>query len=392
MTARNRALHLLALLVFASVLSSTLLIPALRPFMALRAPGNESAAHAFMSLSLLGAVLAAPFVSRLSRLVGSSTQLAIGLALLDALLLGLLSVVDDLSVLLTVRTAQGALNLMLLSLLLGAAPTGNSRQLGARYGLLGAALMLGVALGAPLGNLCLRFGPSMPLRVGAGLELLVAVALPLVGLQATSRRSASPAPGALPWLPMLWAFAERLAVGLFVVTFAFHARNCLGASDHHIGWLLTAFMVPFVLAVYPAGRLCDHVGVTTAAVAGLVLYGICWLALTLCGLREMVPVLALLGVSSAVVFAAGLRLAGAVQDVATRISAMSAQTAAGSFGMLCGTALAGIASAMLRSRGEVPHLAHDLVLHVAGAAQLAAAGLTAALVLMQRRGLRPVRS
>ena len=111
MTTSKRALHVLALLVFGSVLSSTLLIPALRPFMALRAPGNESATHAFISLRLLGAVAVSPFVSRLSRLVGNTSRLVVVMALLDAALLAWLSVARELSVLLAVRTVQGALNL-----------------------------------------------------------------------------------------------------------------------------------------------------------------------------------------------------------------------------------------------------------------------------------------
>jgi MFS family permease len=383
---------LLASLVFGSVLSGTLLIPALRPFMALRAPGNESATHAFMSLSLLGAVVAAPFVSRLSRAVGNTTLLVTTLALLDAASLAWLSIATNLHVLLAVRTLQGALNLSVLSLLMGAAPSGDARRLGARYGLLGAAVMLGVALGAPLGSLCLRFGPAAALRFGALVEVVVAIGLPFAGLLNARVRATAAAPSALPWVPMLWAFTERLAVGLFVVTFAFHAKSCLGVSDQYVGWLLSAFMLPFVVTVYPAGRLSDRVGPTPIAVAGLTLYGFCWLALGAASVSEAPVVLLLLGTSSAAVFAAGLRISGGVPDVTTRIAAMSALNSAGSLGMLVGTATAGILSAVLRRHGAGPHAVHDLVLHLAGAAQMSAAVVTAAMVLLQRRSLRLVRS
>jgi MFS family permease len=191
---------------------------------------------------------------------------------------------------------------------------------------------------------------------------------------------------------MLWAFTERLAVGLFVVTFALHAKSCLGVSDQYVGWLISAFMLPFVLAVYPAGRLSDRVGATPVAAAGLTLYGFCWLALSDASAAEAPTVLMLLGASSAAVFAAGLRISGAAPDVTTRIAAMSALNSAGSLGMLVGTAAAGIISAVLRRHGAGPHHAHMLVLQLAGAAQLCTAAATAAMVFMQRRSPRLVRS
>lgn len=392
MTASKRAQHSLTLLVFGSVLSSTLLIPAVRPFMALRAPGNDSATHAFMALSLAGAVVAAPFVSRLSRASRNTVRLSVVVALLDAAVLCWLSYAQDLRLLLGLRALQGALNLTLLSLLLGAAPAQDGQRLGARYGWLGAAMMSGVALGAPLGSLCLRLGASGPLRVGALLELAVAAAIPLAGLLTPAPRISTSSLASLPWRPMLWAFAERSAVGLFVVTFALHARNCLGISDEQVGWMLSAFMVPFVLATYPAGAISDRFGAEAVAIAGLTLYGCAWLLLTIAGVHQLVPLLMLLGVSSAAVFAAGLRVGGSASNVATRIAAMSALNSAGSLGMLCGTAAAGIISAALRSRGAASHSAHELVLQLAGATQLLAAALTAALFLFQRRSVRLVRS
>jgi Major Facilitator Superfamily len=391
MTASNRALPAVAMLICGTVLSSTLLIPAVRPFMAVRAPGNEGAAHAFMALNLLGGALAAPFVARLWRAVRSATTLAAGLALLDAALLGWLAVGVDWRVLLVVRTVQGALNLAVLSLLLGAAPCDEGRQSGARYGVLGAAMMMGVALGAPLGTLCMRWGVTGPLLAGALLELSVALLLPLSRLQ-PARAAAPRSCVELPWLPMAWVFAERMAVGLFVVTFAFHATRCLGATDARVGVAFTTFMVPFVLAVYPAGYVSDRVGTLPVALSGLALYGGGWFALARASSTNMLPVLALLGVSSAAVFAAAMRQAGATTSAEDRIRSMSALNSAGSVGMLLGTALAGVLSAALRGRGAEPHLAHHLLLQLSGLVQLCAACASVAVALLSRRASRLVGS
>ncbi len=392
MRASNRSVLAVAVLIFGSVLSSTLLIPAVRPFMALRAPGNEGAAHAFMALNLLGGALAAPFVARLWRAVSSATSLAAGLALFDAALLAWLAFGVDWRVLLVVRTVQGALNLAVLSLLLGAAPAGETRQSGARYGVLGAAMMMGVALGAPLGTLCMRWGVTGPLVAGALLELSVALLLPLSDLQPARAATTRPHAIELPWLPMAWVFAERMAVGLFVVTFAFHATRCLGVSDARVGVAITTFMVPFVLAVYPAGYLSDRVGPLPVALSGLALYGGGWFALAQAHSSDMLPVLALLGVSSAAVFGAAMRQAGAAASAEDRIRSMSALNSAGSVGMLLGTMIAGVVSSVLRGRGAEPHLAHQLLLQLSGIVQLCAVGASAAAALLSRRGSRLVRS
>ncbi|HYQ27293.1 MAG TPA: MFS transporter [Polyangiaceae bacterium] len=382
----------LALLVFGSVLSSTLLIPGLRPYMAHWAPGSESAVHAFLALGLLGAVAVSPFVGKLARTLRSSARLATVAAMLDAVLLGGLALGGDVRLLFALRIAQGALNLTVLSVLLGAAPAGDRNRVGSQYGLLGAAIMLGVALGAPLGTVCLRFGVTGPIVTGAFVELSVALLIPYAKLEEPSRLARTVPLAALPWLPMLWVFAERLAVGLFVVTFALHAKECLMLTDAGYGAAISAFMVPFVLAVYPAGRLSDRFGAPFVASLALGLYGSCWIALAGAGQTLVLPMMLLLGVASAAIFAAGLRESATSRDVTLRIASMSALNSAGSLGMLVGTASAGILSAVLRSYGAESDAVHELIFRIAGVAELAAAFGTITVVLVLQRATRLVRS
>jgi len=379
-----------ALLAFMCVLSGTLLIPAVRPFMAWAAPGNESAAHAFMALNMLGAVLAAPIVVRLTSKVRSPARLIAGLALADGVLLALLTCGLPLNLMLAIRTVQGALNVGALSVLLGAAPTGEQAGRGSRYGLLGAAMMLGVAAGAPLGALCLTLGARAPVLAGALLLLAVAAVVPRVAIERVA-----PSPSSwrnVPFLPMAWVFAERFAIGLFVVTFSFHARECLGISDRRVGLLLTAFLLPFGGAVYPAGMLTDRWGAAKVAVLGLFAYGAAFLALPSASELQLLPLMLLLGLSSAAVFAAAMREAAKGANVAARIAAMSGLSSAGSLGMLLGTALAGIASAAFRAHGQPAPAAHSLIFVVGGVAQLAVATSTFALATFAPRLARSIRS
>lgn len=390
MTTSNRPVLTSALLAFSSVLSTTLIIPSVRPFMAARAPASESFAHAFVAASLLGAVLAAPLAGRLVRRAPSTALLATTLALLDAAALWATAAAPGASTILALRFVHGALNVSLVSILIGAARVSAGRRPGSSYGMLGAAMMLGVALGSPLGSLALRFGPTGPLLCAGALELLVALGLRYAELQPVEAEAASNQP--YPRLPVVWVFTERAAIGLFVVTFALHGRHCLGLSDARVGLCFSAFMLPFVAAVHPAGWLCDRVGAKALAMGGLVLYGAGWLSLSLAGHAQLIPVLVTLGLSSAAIFAGAMREAGGARSVTDRIRAMSALNSAGSLGMLIGTSAAGIASSVLRARGVAPDTVHAAVFAAAGVLQFAAAASTAAQVLVRGRNVRLVRS
>jgi MFS family permease len=390
MSIAQRSLFVTALLAFMCVLSGTLLIPAVRPFMAWASPGNESAAHAFMSVNMLGGALAVPFALRMAKRFRSPARFVAALALVDGLLLCALALGLPLGALLAVRLVQGACNVAALSVLLGAAPAGGQAQRGAHYGAYGAAMMLAVAAGAPLGTLCLSLGPSAPLLFGALLQLAVAGVAPLLPLEQVPNAARSWRSVAL--LPLAWVFVERFAIGAFVVTFSFHAQHCLGVSDANIGLLLTVFLVPFCVAVYPAGMLTDRYGSRSLASFGLLIYGTAFVALAGASRLQLSPLMAVLGLSSAAVFAAAMREAGASRDVAGRVAAMSALNAVGGLGMLFGTAFAGIASAVLRAQGGTAHTAHQLAFGSGGAAALGVAALTLAVATTAPNVTRSVRS
>lgn len=389
MTTQRSSLLVVALLVVSCVLSSTLLIPGVRPFMAWAAPGDEAAVHAFMALGLLGGALSAPWVARTARGRSDGSKLAALLAAVDALLLAALLGRPPVAWIYALRVLQGASSMSALSLLLGSAPVGEERR-GSSAGILGAAVMLGVALGAPLGTLALLWGPTGPVVFGAALQGGVALTLLLVPL-AMAERVASRGEG-LPWLAMAWVFAERLAIGLFVVTFSLHARGCLALSDVRVGAYFSIFMATFVVFVYPAGALSDRVGSARLAGLGLLTYGAAWLLLASASSSTAALLMPLLGLSSACVYAAALRCAVTSSGAGSRVAAMSGLNAAGAVGMLCGTALAGVVSATLRKEGAPAHLGHELVLQLAGWVQIFAGICTAGVMSFALRQSRLMRS
>jgi AAHS family 3-hydroxyphenylpropionic acid transporter len=388
-----RELTLVALLIFSAVLSGTLLIPAVRPFMAGIAPGSDGAAHAFVSLNLLGGMLGAPLLGWLADRSGARRSLLAALAALDGMLLLLCAARPPLAIVLVARGLQGAANMGALSLLLAGLRGHGSGREGRTMGLAGSAMIAAVAVGAPLGALLLGRGEQAPI-IAAGL-LALAVAggsLALSPPPAPVRASVSPwsllGRPQLLRLPVLWIAVERFAVGCLVVTFSLHARDRLGLDGRAAGFLLSWFVVPFALAVYPLGRFGDRLGRAALVAGGFGAYG---LGLIVLGRvpAALLPVLLLcLGLASAFIYAPSLCWAGALAPRGLRATAMALLNAAGGLGMLLGTALAGVLGAQLRRRGWGAG-AHEVIFALAGLVQLVALAASArALGRMADGGLR----
>ncbi len=337
----------LALLVFASMVSSTLLIPAARPLMAALQPGHEGAIHAFMTVNMAGAIIGAPLVAWWSERTGHRRLAIIVLALIDGSLLYVCSLPLPLWALLGARTLQGAANVGGLSLLLGLA---SSR--GRAMGIVGAALMMAVAFGAPLGTALLKVGPLAPLQLGALLPFAVAAGtfrLRGTSAAAAPRRSLLATVRAAPELkiPTLLVAVERFTVGAFVVTFALYCHRALGLSDTAVGALFSWFLLPFALCTWPMGRVADRVRRSHLVKLGGLLYGGVFLILGLAPPAALWVLMLVAGVASSAIYAPSLCYAATLAPRGARGTAMALLNAGGSLGMMVGTALGGILSAVL---------------------------------------------
>jgi MFS family permease len=377
---------LIPLLVLGTMLPGMVLIPAVRPFIAAFHGGSEPAMHAFMSVNLLGAILGGPLVVGLAERGGARRAWRLRLALLDGSLLLACLLPLPIPLLLTTRAVQGAASMGVLSLLLGAVRGDAPGTHGRAMGLAGAAMMVAVALGAPLGTLLLSLGPAAPVLAGGALQLAVGFASLRVPASAEVTQGAM-----RPWrlfadhrplaLPTLWLAAERFTVGCFVVTFALFAHQTLGLSDAHVGFLYSCFLLPFALASYPLGRMAERVERGALVAAGSLLYGAMFMLLGIVPAAALPAVLLCAGVAAAAIYAPSLCLAATVVPPALRATSMSVVNAAGSLGMLLGTALAGILGSVLARRGWDRAESATLIFCIAGAVQLASLLITA-------RGLR----
>lgn len=345
----------LALLAFGCTLTGTLLIPAVRPFFAAFHSGSEGGMHAFFSVNMLGAALGAPWIARLADGGQRRRAVVVTTALADGLLLLACTLPVPLPALLALRVAQGAANVGALSIIMGEAarsPEHSRRSLG----LAGAGIVTAIALGAPLGTLLLAVGPAAPLGAAALVALGVAAgSAAVVGREsapthARVERSSLLAREPRLWLPMLWVGVERFSVGCFVVTFSLWAHGRLGLGDATIGLLYTAFLVPFAVGTGALGRW-RRLSVDTMLCTGAAGFALSFLALLLVPASYLALPLAGAGLSSALLYVPALELAATLAPTNARATAMALPNAAGTLGMLLGTALAGTVSAAAGALG-----------------------------------------
>lgn len=146
----------------------TLPVPVLRVLVHERFGVSEFETSLFMSVNMLGAVVAAPLVGWLADRWGQRRKIFLWTLALDAIcFLSLMSPVPF-SVFMGIRFIEGAAHIAALSMLLSIASTSVSAEhRGRALGLVGAGLLLGVALGAPLGGWLGRSDPLTPLLAGA---------------------------------------------------------------------------------------------------------------------------------------------------------------------------------------------------------------------------------
>jgi len=317
------------------MLSSTLLIPAIRPFFAATHPQAESGLFLFMSVNMAGAIIGAPLLAAVADATGARRLTLIVAAVLDGALLFLASLPLDLSVVLALRTLQGAANVATVSLLMGmTTPRG--------VPVAGGATIAAIAVGAPLGTLLLPFGPAVPLQIGAMLPLVVAVAVgalqPHPTPAARRRVSAADLTAVLP--AGLFVFAERLAIGLFIVPFSLLCHDVRGLSDGVVGRLYAAFLVPFAAATALWPRL--PVPPVVSVVVGGLVYAAGLVAVPrVDAVVGVVVVLIVAGAGAAAVYAPALRSVVRLVPPERTGVAMGVVNGLGALGMFIGSGAAG---------------------------------------------------
>ena len=263
------AILLPCLLLLGAMFNLTLVVAGLKEFILEDLGGTVAHATLFFSVETIAYILFAPVWGLLSDRLNSRKPMVVIGFLMSSLIYAAYGVVQEIPLLLTLRFIQGAFSVMgwstVMTIVLDT-PLGKRR--GRFMGLMGAALIFGVALGAPVGGYITRwYGHRAPLTAAAiSFALLAALSLLLPSRPATAVRvgvgeivsTLRTRPRLL--LPMAVHFVDRLAVGLFVVVFPLYLDS-LGAGDAAMrGRYLSYFLVPFALLQFFTGRLSERTG------------------------------------------------------------------------------------------------------------------------------------
>jgi MFS family permease len=347
--ARIGGLGVLAMLTLVPV---TLPVPVLRELVLERFAVSELATSTFMSINMVGAILTAPVAGAVSDRFGRRRPFIVAALLVDALCFWALTLPVSFPVFMVVRFLEGCAHIFALSLVLAhASALASDRQRGRVMGMVGAGLLLGVAVGAPLGGVLGRLGPLGVLHVGIGLLVLTAAfAAAVVG--ESGRPPAHERPGLreivgtvrerpLVLVPLVYAFIDRFTVGFFTTTFSLYLKRIHDLSPAQVGLLLGAFMLPFALLSYPFGRLSERLSPVRMLAGGSAGYGVATMTLGAWPVEGLPVLMVGLGILAAVMFVPSLLLVVDSADPRARATVLGAFNAAGALGFIVGPLVAG---------------------------------------------------
>src|SRR3990172_11257680 len=174
-------LEMLGILDVGVMAPAPLPVPVLRELVHDRFGVSELLTSLFMSVKMVGALVAAPLVGALADRIGRRRAILVGALGFDALCFFALTAQVPFGLFLAVRLVEGCAHIAALSMLLVAASTAlPPERRGRAMGLVGGSMMLGVAIGAPLGGALGRSGALVPRAVGGCVLLAGAVFAALV--------------------------------------------------------------------------------------------------------------------------------------------------------------------------------------------------------------------
>ncbi|MEN8182222.1 MAG: MFS transporter, partial [Myxococcota bacterium] len=349
----------LALVAIGMMAPVTMPVPVLRELVQGRFDVSELQTSLFMSINMVGALLAAPLAGVLADRLGRRRSLLVGGLVADAACFLALTAPVPFGVFLGIRFLEGCSHIVALSMLLSLASQALPRdRRGRAMGLVGGSMMLGVALGAPLGGLLGGSVAVRPLQVGAGMLLLCA-ALAFGFAREVGGREEQPGFGEIVRslrthpaiaVPLAFAFADRFTVGFFTTTLSLYASRIHGLRPEQIGLLIAVFMIPFALLSYPFGRLAERRSQVALLCGGSVLYGIGTAGVGFVSPPVLQGLMFAIGITAAVMFVPSMLMTTQLAPESIRTTALGAFNAAGSLGFIVGPLAGGAISQAVAER------------------------------------------
>ncbi len=348
-------LPVLCLLVFFAVIPVTLLVPILKPLVLDRFPVGPFAAHAFLSINMVSAILAAPVVGLIIDRIGKRQPIVVIAFVLDSFLLLGIEWAPSYAALMSIRFLEGITHIAALTGVMGAALTLAHRNPARSSGIMGAvggSIIFAVATGAGLGGALSSGGIHRPLVAAAVIGLIGALVsgwvlrhdrrvLPTKGGRNLAELFRIVRKDSATFIPCLFTFADRLLVGIMISSFNLYLVQTAGWSPKQFGFLMSTLLFPFGLLCYPFGKLCRTWSKSILIVSASLLYAIFVSLLGWIPTDWLFPSMLLLGVISALNFSPSLAIMTDLAGSEIRSAAMGAFNSAGSLGFFAGPLLGG---------------------------------------------------
>lgn len=388
--ARLALLGLVAMSIMAPV---TLPVPILRALVSDRFEVSELLTSLFMSVNMVGAALAAPLAGALADRFGRRRLLIVLALVFDSACFLAMTAPLSFALFLGIRFLEGCAHIFALSLLLSiAASLVPGERRGLVMGITGAGMMLGVALGAPIGGLLGRVDVLRPLFAGSAL-LVTAAFLAAATLREPAEVEERPGLAAIGQairanrglaLPLVFSFIDRFTVGFYTTTFSLFASGLHGAAPPRVGLWIAAFMLPFALLSFPFGVLADRYSKTALMCGGSLVYGLFTASVGFWPTDFITLGMAATGVAAAVMFVPSMLMTADLAPAAIRSTALGAFNTAGSLGFIFGPLCGGLISTGVGAEYG-PAAGYQAAFAVAGASVILCVAVTLPFLLRLRR-------
>ncbi|MBE0645076.1 MAG: MFS transporter [Bacteroidetes bacterium] len=343
-TEESRQTALLALLGFASTLSTAVVFPNIGTFVRDRFVLSDTAASLFAVSYLVPHIIFAFVWGAVADRSGRKREMLVLGYVITAIFHFALPFVNNYPFLLLLRFGEGAMSILGFSIVMAlAVDIAKKGHYGRVMGTLGGAIALGTTLAFPLGGALGVRSMVLLCSVGALILLLCAVlGYRYLDVSASGRaRSLRDAFLVLRERPILsipyaFTFVDRFTVGFFAVTFPLYASSVFGMNAAESGRLLAGYLLPFSLLTMPVGRLVDRIGGVRLMLAGSVFYGGAVMLVGFVPGWALLPLMVVCGILASVMYAPSLWLAAANAPEKKRASTMGGFNAAGSIGFALG--------------------------------------------------------
>ena len=334
-----------------TMLPVTMIVPVLKELVSVRFLVDTFWAHAFMSTSLIGAILFAPIAGRiLDRGVNRRMLFAVSLSL-NALCFAGMAMASSFPALMVARFLEGTMHITALSAWLTCgAESAKPGRTGRTMGALGGMIMLGITIGVPLGGVIAGDNAIRVLWAAAGVSFATAL-FAFVAVQNTAAKSpklhrSGNLIGMLrnnPFIliPYAYSFIDRLCIGVVVSTLGLYMTDVLMMSPAQRGITLSYFLIPFSLLSYPAGRLSDRTGRVGMMVTGSLLFGVVFMFYGHLENHWFAVAMVFSGIMSSLMFAPTLALCKDLSATESHGAVFAGYNIAGSLGFVVGPLVGG---------------------------------------------------